>query len=43
MRLGHRLKSLGVCTGPLSQTGDGLRFDNATVAEIQKLAAVFMM
>ena len=42
-KVGHRLKSLGLRTRPLSQTGNGLTFDNATVAEIQQLAAVYMM
>ena len=39
----HRLKRLGLRTRPLSQTGNGLIFDKATVAVIQQLAAVYMM
>jgi hypothetical protein len=42
-KVGHRLKSLGLRTRPLSQTGNGLTFDKATVAGIQQLAAVYMM
>jgi len=40
-KAGHRLKSLGLRTRPLSQTGNGLTFDKATVAIIQQLAAVY--
>jgi len=42
-KVGHRLKSLGLRTRPLSQTGNGLTFDKATAAGIQQLAAVYMM
>jgi hypothetical protein len=31
-RVGHRLKKLGLRTRPLSQSGNGLMFDKATVA-----------
>lgn len=42
-KAGHRLKKLGLRTHPLSQTGNGLTFDKATLARIQQLAAVYMM
>jgi hypothetical protein len=42
-KVGHRLKKLGLRTRPLSQTGNGLTFDKATLARIQQLAAVYMM
>jgi hypothetical protein len=42
-RVGHRLKKLGLRTRPLSQSGNGLTFDKATVAVIQQLAAVYAM
>ncbi len=42
-KVGHRLKKLGLRTRPLSQTGNGLTFDKATVAGIQQVAAVYLM
>jgi hypothetical protein len=42
-KVGHRLKRLGLRTHPLSQVGNGLTFDKATLARIQQLAAVYMM
>lgn len=42
-KVGHRLKKLGLRTHPLSQTGNGLKFDKATLARIQQLAAAYMM
>jgi hypothetical protein len=42
-KVGHRLKKLGLRTRPLSQTGNGLTFDMATLAKIQQLAVVYMM
>jgi hypothetical protein len=42
-KVGHRLKKLGLRTHPLSQTGNGLTFDKATLARIQQIAAVYMM
>ncbi len=42
-KVGHRLKKLGLRTRPLSQTGNGLTFDKATLARIQQLAVVYMM
>jgi hypothetical protein len=42
-KVGHQLKRLGLRTHPLSQTGNGLTFDKATLARIQQLAAVYMM
>jgi hypothetical protein len=42
-KVGHRLKKLGLRTRPLSQTGNGLTFDKATVVGIQQLAAVYVM
>ena len=42
-KVGHRLKKLGLRTRPLSQTGNGLTFDKATVAGIEQLAAVYVM
>jgi hypothetical protein len=42
-KVGHRLKKLGLRTRPLSQTGNGLTFDKATVAGIRQLAAVYAM
>ena len=42
-KVGHRLKKLGLRTHPLSQAGNGLKFDNATLARIRQLAAVYMM
>jgi hypothetical protein len=42
-KVGHRLKNLGLRTRPLSQAGNGLTFDKATVAGIQQLAAVYVM
>ena len=37
----HKLKKLGLY--PLSQTGNGLTFDRATIAQIQQLAAMYMV
>ena len=42
-KVGHRLKKVGLRTRPLSQTGKGLTFDNATVAAIRQLAALYVM
>jgi hypothetical protein len=42
-KIGHRLKKLGLRTRPLSQSGNGLTFDKATVAGIQQLASVYSM
>ena len=40
-KAGHSLKRLGLHTHELSPTGNGLTFDEATVAEIQRLAAEY--
>jgi hypothetical protein len=42
-KVGYRLKKLGLRTRPLSQSGNGLTFDKATVAAIQQLAAVHVI
>jgi hypothetical protein len=42
-KVGHVMKNLGLRTRRLSQAGNGLTFDKATVAGIQKLAAVYAM
>lgn len=42
-KVGHRLKKLGLRTRPLSQTGNGLTFDKATVAGILQLAVMYGM
>jgi hypothetical protein len=42
-KVGQRLKKLGLPTRRLSQTGNGLTFDKATVAAIHQLAAVYVM
>lgn len=42
-KVGHRLRSLGLRTRRLSQTGNGLTFDKATIARIQQLAAAYLM
>ena len=42
-KVGHRLKKLDLRTHPLSQTGKGLTFDNATIAAIQQLASAYGM
>ena len=42
-RVGHQLKGLGLPTCRLSGTGNGLRFDRTTVAQVQQLAAVYMV
>jgi hypothetical protein len=42
-KVGHQLKNLGLRTHRISQTGNGLRFDKATVAKIQQLAAMYLM
>jgi hypothetical protein len=42
-KVGHLMKRLGLCTRRLSQSGNGLTFDNATVAGIQQLAAMYIM
>ena len=40
-KVGHRLKKLDLRTHPLSQTGNGLTFDKATIAVIQQLASAY--
>jgi hypothetical protein len=40
-KVGHRLKKLGLRTRPLSQAGNGLTFDKATLGRIQQLAEVY--
>jgi hypothetical protein len=42
-KVGHCLKNLGLRTCPLSQSGNGLMFDNVTVALIQQLAAMYVV
>jgi hypothetical protein len=42
-KVGRQLCKLGLRTRPLSQAGNGLMFDKATVAQIQQLAAVYLM
>jgi hypothetical protein len=42
-KVGHVNKKLGLPTRRLSQTGNGLKFDKSTVAQIQQLAAVYVM
>ena len=42
-KVGHTLKRLGLRTHPLSQTGHGLTFDRATIAQIEQLCAVYGM
>jgi len=42
-KVGHLMKRLGLCTRRLSQSGNGLTFDNATVTGIQQLAAMYIM
>jgi hypothetical protein len=39
-KAGHSLKRLGLPTHPLSQTGHGLTFERATIAQIEQLCAV---
>ena len=41
--VGHTLKGLGLPTHRLSQSGNGLTFDKATVARIHELAAMYML
>jgi hypothetical protein len=41
--VGHQCKHLGLRTRRLSQTGNGLNFDKATLAQIQQLADVYVM
>ncbi len=41
--VGHTLKGLGLPTHRLSQSGNGLKFDKATVARIRELAAMYML
>ena len=41
--VGHRCKHLGLRTCRLSRTGNGLRFDKATVDRINELAAMYMV
>ena len=41
--VGHTLKGLGLSTHPLSKAGNGPKFDNATVAKIRELAAMYMV
>ena len=40
--VGRRLCQLGLRTRPLSQAGNGLTFDKATVAKVQQLAAMYV-
>ena len=40
-KVGTGLKGLGLRTRRLSQTGNGLMFDKATVAQIRELSAVY--
>jgi hypothetical protein len=42
-KVGHQLKKLGLRSHRLSQIGNGLTFDKATVAKIQQLAAMYLM
>jgi hypothetical protein len=42
-KVGHVMKKLGLRTRRLSQAGNGLTYDNATVARIQQVAAVYVM
>jgi hypothetical protein len=42
-KVGHTLKRLGLRAHPLSQTGHGLTFDPATIAQIEQLCAVYGM
>jgi hypothetical protein len=42
-KVGRKLCKLGLRTRPLSQAGNGLMFDQVTVAQIQQLAAVYLM
>lgn len=41
--VGRQLSKLGLHTCRISQAGNGLRFDQPTVAKIQKLAAMYLM
>jgi len=41
-KVGHRLRKLGLLTRRLSQAGNGLVLDKATVAGIKQLAAVYL-
>jgi hypothetical protein len=41
--VGHQLKNLGLPTHRISQAGNGLTFDTATVARVQPLVAMYMM
>jgi hypothetical protein len=41
--VGRQFKNLGLPTHRLSQTGNGLRFDKATVARIHELASMYMV
>lgn len=41
--VGHSLKGLGLRTRRLSQAGNGLTFDKATVAQIHELAEMYML
>jgi len=41
-KVGHKLRKLGLPTRRLTKTGNGLLLDKATVAEIQRLAAVYV-
>jgi hypothetical protein len=41
--VGHTLKGLGLRTHRLSQTGNGLTFDKATVARLNELATMYMV
>jgi len=41
-KVGHKLRKLGLPTRRLTKTGNGLVLDKATVAEIQRVAAVYV-
>jgi hypothetical protein len=41
-KVGHRLRKLGLLTRRLSQAGNGLVLDKATVAAIKQLAAMYV-
>jgi hypothetical protein len=41
-KVGHRLRKLGLPTRRLTQAGNGLVWDKATIASLQQLAAVYV-
>lgn len=41
-KVGHRLRKLGLPSRRLSQAGNGLILDKATIAVIHQLAAVYL-